>query len=65
MRIRTRQESWYVREEQLRYMKEKKVEFVLSRNEYPEGIKENYELVMEEKYGYGEFEFVYYLFKRK
>lgn len=54
-----------VREEQLRYIKEKEVDFVLSRDEYPEGIKQNYELVMEERYGYGEVEFVYYLFKRK
>ena len=54
-----------VREEQLRYIREKKVDFILARDFYPEEIGQYYELIMEEKYGYREQDFVYYLFKRK
>ena len=52
-----------VREEQLRYIQEKKVEFILARNYYPEEISQNYELIMEENYA--EQSSIYYLFKRK
>lgn len=54
-----------VREEQMRYIREKKVDFILARDFYPEEIGQYYELIMEEKYGYREQDFVYYLFKRK
>ena len=52
-----------VREEQLRYIQEKKVEFILARNYYPEEISQNYELIMKENYA--EQSSIYYLFKRK
>ena len=54
-----------VGEEQLRYIQEKRVDFILARDFYPEEIEQNYELIMEENYGYMEQNFMYYLFKRK
>lgn len=54
-----------VREEQLRYIEEKKIDFILARDYYPEEITQNYKLIMEENYAYGEQDFVYYLFKKK
>ena len=54
-----------VAKEQLRYIKEKKTEFIVARDVYPKEIWQTYELVMEEKYKAGEHDFVYYLFRRK
>lgn len=54
-----------VKEEQLRYIEEGKIQFVLARDTYPEEIWNKYELVMEKKQKHFENELVYYLFKRK
>lgn len=54
-----------VGEEQLRYIREKRTEFILARDDYPEEIWQTYELIMEENYVFGEQNFVYYLFQRK
>ena len=52
-------------QEQLRYIKEGQIEFVLAREVYPEEIWQNYNLVAEQPYVIGENEFTYYLFQRK
>ena len=52
-------------EEQRRYMREGKTEFVLTRDSYPENIREMYDLVGYEKNLSNGTEFEYYLFKRK
>ena len=54
-----------VREEQLRYIKEGEIQFVLARGEYPEQIWDNYELVCEEEYLLWKEPLTYYLFQKK
>ena len=54
-----------VKEEQLRYIKEGKIQFILARDYYPEEIWENYELVMEKIYDHFGNDLIYYLFKKK
>lgn len=53
-------------EEQTRYIKEGRTQFVLVRNDWvPEGIEEQYMLVAEEPYTWDGAEFIYRLYKRK
>ena len=52
-------------EEQERYVKEGKTQFVLVRDTIPEGIDMWYELVAEEPYEWDGQQFTYYLFKRR
>ena len=54
-----------VKEEQTRYIKEGRIQFVLAREEYPEEIWENYDLVCEVEYSILEVPLKYYLFQRK
>ena len=52
-------------QEQSRYITSGQTLFVLSRNEIPENIEAHYNLVSTEKYISGNYDFTYYLFKRK
>ena len=54
-----------VKEEQTRYIEEGRIQFVLAREEYPEEIWENYDLVCEAEYSILEVPLKYYLFQRK
>lgn len=54
-----------VREEQLRYIQEGCIDFVLARDIYPEEIMYTYDLIAEEPFTSGENEFIYYLFRKK
>ena len=54
-----------VREEQLKYIREGRIEFVLARDTYPEELVHTYDLVGEEPFVSGDKEFIYYLFQKK
>lgn len=54
-----------VREEQTRYIEEGLIQFVLAREEFPEEIWKNYELVCETEYNIAGGMQRYYLFRRK
>ncbi len=51
--------------EQLKYIREGSIDFVLAREFYPEEIHMNYELVLERPYTIGGKELIYYLFRKK
>lgn len=53
-----------VLKEQVRYIKEAQTDYVLARDEYPEVIWENYELVDEEPWYFDHKEYTYYLFRK-
>ena len=50
---------------QEQYIREGRISYVIARDDYPEVIWEQYELVGEEKWYLEENEFTYYLFRRK
>ena len=51
--------------EQERYIREGQTSFVIARDEFPEVIWENYELVAQAPWYLDDVEFTYYLFQRK
>lgn len=52
-------------EEQDKYVKEGKTQFILTRDVYPDGISKHYELVGEEPYEWDGRQYTYSLFRRK
>ena len=54
-----------VYQEQERYIREGQTEYVLARDNYPEVIWEQYDLVAEEEFDDGNYVSTYYLFHRK
>lgn len=54
-----------VKEEQIRYIKEGRIQFVIAREEFPEEIWEKYDLVCEDEYDISGNVLRYYLFKQK
>ena len=51
--------------EQDRYIREGLTDFVLARDTYPEHIFDNYDLIDQADYSYSEYDFTYYLFRKK
>jgi hypothetical protein len=50
--------------EQARYIREGLVDYVLVRDDIPDNIDDHYELIDQEKYGWGDYMFEYYLYRK-
>lgn len=50
--------------EQARYIREGLVDYVLVRDDIPDNINDHYELIDQEKYGWGDYMFDYYLYRK-
>ena len=51
--------------EQDRYIKEALTDYVIARDSYPDFITENYDLIDEAEYSYSDYDFTYYLFRKR
>jgi hypothetical protein len=50
--------------EQERYVREGLIDYVLVRDYIPESIDDHYDLIDQEEYGWGDYDFMYYLYKK-
>jgi hypothetical protein len=50
--------------EQERYVREGLIDYVLVRDSIPESIDDHYDLIDSEEYGWGDYDFMYYLYKK-